>query len=456
MTRRKGRPGVDPPRSSNDATLPAYLDPDGSHGKLYVMLMKAAEDGKVLPSNPFTLAKSIQSSVGTVAAAYRGKEGNFVLKVRGDEKVAKLKRMTELIEGTKIVVTEHPRLNQCKVVVTCHTVNDLSDEELKAEEALQDQGVLDVKRFRKNGKPISTMILTIRGTAAPECIYFGYDRCSTKPYAQAPLQCYRCFEFGHPKARCSAPEEICRNCSMPHAIVKDEQGRTICQKPAWCLHCNGNHSPTSRLCEQYQQEEEIEKIRGEGKSPREARRIFEERRTQEQNSYAAVAKKSATQARLEEPAIEVLRKELANAQKALKEAQEEIAKLKKRKPEPKKPNKEEKQTKPVEEKPIKPVDEDSDEQQQEEVMETDDDVSKRFRTASESSTTSNNHKRRHSESSASTLVDSSDSTGTPEVTDAPITQPPETPIPPKQPPPKKPKGPGNKQKQGQSNKQNKQ
>ncbi|KAL9698940.1 hypothetical protein quinque_002381 [Culex quinquefasciatus] len=329
MTRRKGRPGEDPQRSPNDATLPAYLDPDGSHGKVIVLMMKAAEEGKVLPSNPFTLAKSIQSTVGTVTAAYRDKEKNFVLKVRGEEKVKKLKRLTELIDVTKVVVSEHPRLNQCKVVVTCNTVDDLSDEELKAEETLQAQGVIDVKRFRKNGKPIPTMVLTIRGTVAPDAVYFGFDRCRTKPYAQAPLQCYRCFEYGHPKARCSAPEEVCRNCSTPHPIQKDELGRTICQKPARCLHCNGPHSPTSRTCEFYKQEEEIEKIRGEGKSPREARRIVEERRTQEENNYAAIVKKTAVQARLDQPAIEVLRKELANAQKALKEAQQEIARLKK-------------------------------------------------------------------------------------------------------------------------------
>lgn len=416
MTRRKGRPGEDPQRSPNDATLPAYLDLDGSHGKVFVLVMKAAEEGKVLPSNPFTLAKSIQSTVGTVTAAYRDKEKNFVLKVRGEEKVKKLKRLTELIDGTKVVVTEHPRLNQCKVVVTCSSVDDLSDEELKAEETLQDQGVVDVKRFRKNGKPIPTMVLTIRGTVAPEAIYFGFDRCSTKPYAQAPLQCYKCFEYGHPKARCSAPEEVCRNCSTTHPIQKDELGRTICQKPARCLHCNGPHSPTSRTCEFYKQEEEIERIRGEGKSPREARRIVEERRTQEENNYAAIVKKTAVQARLDQPAIEVLRKELASAQKALKEAQQEIARLKKANAQ-NEPN--DRKTK-EQTKPNKPTAESTqpDENSNENDMETDsagddaadgvnnDDSRGRSRSDSVSSSVS---KRRRSESSAgseSTLVDS--------------------------------------------------
>lgn len=328
MPRKKGHPGDDPLRSSNDATLPPYLDPDGSHGKLQVMLMKPSEEGgKPLPTNPFTLAKSIQSVCGTVSEAYRDKDGNFVLKVRGEEKVKKLKRMTELIDKTQVVVVEHPRLNKCKVVVTCRSVDGLSDEDLKGEETLQEQGVIDVKRFKKDGKPGPTMVLTIRGTVAPKAIYFGYERCETKPYAQAPLQCYKCFDYGHPKDRCQG-QEICRNCSGNHKIEKDENGRTICLKPARCLHCGGKHSPTSRFCEKYKEEEEIEKIRGSGKSPRQARLIFEEMKRRESNSYATavtLGSQSSVQDRLtaaQQSDNESLKKELASTQAALKRALE--------------------------------------------------------------------------------------------------------------------------------------
>lgn len=332
MPRKKGRPGeVSPQRSPNAAALPSWLDPDGSHGKLWVLLMKPADEGTSLPSNPFTLAKSVQTTVGTIAEAYRDKEQNLVLKVRGEDKVKKLLRMDQLIDGTKVVVTEHPRLNLTKVVVTCHSVSSMSDEELKAESTMQAQGVIDVRRFRKGGP---TMTLTIRGTVAPEAIFFGFDRCRTKPYVQAPLQCYRCFEFGHPKAKCTA-EEICRNCSTPHEIAKDQEGKTICNKPPRCKHCNGSHSPASRTCEKYQQEEEIEKIRSTGKSPREARRMFEEQQRRAGTSFASVAAaagpSSSIQARLaaaQQQSNEDLKKELANTQKALTRALEELEKLK--------------------------------------------------------------------------------------------------------------------------------
>lgn len=400
MTRKKGKAGdLSPTRSPNAAGLPAWLDPDGSHGKLWIMVMKPAVEGVTLPSNPFTIAKSIQATVGTISEAYRDKEQNLVLKVRGEAKVKKLERMTELIDGTKVTVTEHPRLNLIKVVVTCHSVSSMSDEELKAEQSLQEQGVVDVRRFRKGGP---TMTMTIRGTVAPEAIFFGYDRCRTKLYVQAPLQCFRCFEFGHPKVRCSA-EEVCRNCSEVHPIAKDNEGKTICEKPARCRHCQGPHSPTSRVCPLYKQEEEIEKIRSTGKSPREARRIFEEQQRQKEDSYATVASTSV-QARLVAAQNgnnnEEILKELAKTQKELKRALEELMALKAAAANEKE-EKRQQQTKPQEKKNNKPTTQatgnDSD-------METDEDET--------GSVSSQTQKRRISESSeassssASTIVDS--------------------------------------------------
>lgn len=328
------------------AGLPSWLDPDGNHGQMWVMILKPAKEGVALPSNPFTIAKSIQATVGTIAEAYRDREQNLVLKVRGETKAKKLKQMTKLIDGTKVTVTEHPRLNLTKVVVTCHSVSGMSDEELKAEPALQEQGVVDVRRFRKGGP---TMTLTIQGTVAPEAIFFGYDRCRTKLFTQAPLQCFRCFEFGHPKIRCQA-NEVCRNCSEVHSIIKDDEGKTICEKPARCRNCNGPHSPTTRACPVFKQEEEIEKIRSTGKSAREARRLYEEERKKNKDSYAGVVSTSVQNrletaqkangdhcrkeliiAQKEEETRKELEKQLASYQRKLQRAMDKISKLKAKK-----------------------------------------------------------------------------------------------------------------------------
>lgn len=321
MTRKKAKPLDQGDPSPNGRTAPEWMDARGEHGALTVLLMEPAHREGKLPSNPFIIARSMKEQVGSITAAYRDKEGNLVVKVRCDKKAAKLKAMTELIDGTKIRITEHGRLNQVRCIVTCHSVSELSDEELTTE--LADQGVIGVHRLGKKGTRSATMVVTLRGTVVPKEILYGYDLCRTRAYKQAPMQCFRCFDFGHTKARCSA-EELCRNCSKAHPIEKDQEGKTICEAPASCKHCGGPHSPTSRACPMYKEEEEINEIRtAEDKSPREARRIFEERKSASKGtSYAAVTGISSAKENAD------LKKELESTKRSLQKALEELAKLK--------------------------------------------------------------------------------------------------------------------------------
>lgn len=333
-----GSTAVNEHRSPNAATLPGYLDPEGAHGEIWVALMRPAAEGEKLPSNPFTLAKTINASVGTIHSAHRNKDGNLVIKVRGEAKLKKLLRLDQLIGNpTKVVVEEHPTMNRTKVVVTCRSVEGMTEEELKNEPSLKEQGVVDIRRFKKAGQPTNTMTVTVRGTCAPAAIFFGFERCEAKEFVPAPMQCYRCYEYGHTKLHCKAEAEVCRNCSQTHEIVKEE-GKTVCPHPARCLHCNGGHSPSTRVCEKYREEEEILRIRNStGKSPREARQYFNELKQQKVNSYARVAGgNKSVQDRItaaqSDCDIAALRKELDEAKKAIAEAaalRKELAESKK-------------------------------------------------------------------------------------------------------------------------------
>ncbi|KAL9694896.1 hypothetical protein quinque_014181 [Culex quinquefasciatus] len=287
MTRRKGKPDDRGGTSLNDRTAPEWMDSTGEHDPLTVLLMTPAHREGKLPTNPFTIARSVKEQVGAITAAYRDKDGHLVIKVRNDKKAAKLMELSKLIDGTEVKVTEHAKLNQATCIVTCHTVDELSDEELAEE--LADQGVIHVHRFGRKGGRSATMSVTFRGTVVPREIHFGFDRCAKREFKQAPMQCYRCYDFGHTKPRCSA-EELCRNCSKAHTIEKDSDGKTICSAAPSCKHCNGAHSPTSRMCPKYVEEEEINEIRTkEDKSAREARRLFHERKATSGSSYASAA-----------------------------------------------------------------------------------------------------------------------------------------------------------------------
>ncbi|KAL9694930.1 hypothetical protein quinque_014215 [Culex quinquefasciatus] len=298
--------------------------PESAKGTLLEIFNQTWCSGK-LPNNPFVIAKSVKEQVGSIAAAYRDKDGHLVVKVRCAKKAAKLLQMKELIDGTKVTVTEHARLNQAKCINTCHTVEDLSEEELTEE--LADQRVIGVHRLGRKGGKSATMVITLRGTVVPKENFFGFDRCATRPYKQSPMQCFHCFRYGHTKARCSAEQELCRNCSKTHAIEKDSDGKTICTAAASCMHCNGAHSPTSRTCSKYAEEEEINEIQtNEDKSAHEARRLFLERKAAATSgsSYVAVTGGGNSDAKQ----LDNMKKELNETKQGLKKALNELAKLK--------------------------------------------------------------------------------------------------------------------------------
>lgn len=316
MSRRKGKPNDPGGPSPNDRRLPDYMDPQGEHGPLIVLLMVPANREDKLPTNPFIISRSVKEQVGAISAAYRDKDGHLVLKTRSEKKAAKLLELNELLDHTKVKVMEHATLNQTKCIVTCHAVDGLTEEELKKE--LESQGVTDVRRLGKGGKS-ATMVVTVRGTVPPKEIFFGYEVCSTREYKQGPMQCFKCFDFGHTKGRCQA-EEHCRNCSKVHKISKDADGKTVCVEETSCKHCKGAHSPTSKTCPKYREEDAINEIRTkEDKSAREARRLYEERKANASSSYAATAASGNSEVRQNEAAVKELKQTKSLLEKALKD-----------------------------------------------------------------------------------------------------------------------------------------
>lgn len=71
-----------------------------------------------------------------------------------------------------------------------------------------------------------------------------------KKFKKRPMQCFKCFEYGHVISKCPNPAR-CRICSEEHELDYD------CNKPRYCLHCKGPHSPNSKSCEVYKLEENI-------------------------------------------------------------------------------------------------------------------------------------------------------------------------------------------------------
>lgn len=259
------------------ATLPAFMDSEGTYGDLHVLRIQGL-DKKPLPNAPFMIRKSIQAFLGAkIEGAYpESNRSSYALKVRNIRHFDTLLKMTQLSDGTPVEVIEHPALNTTRCVVNCRDVIDITEQEIVEE--LKDQGVREVRRItRKSGETrvkTPTLIVSVRGTCQPEFLDFGYIRCRTRPYYPSPMQCFHCWAFGHTRPRCRAVKGICGNCSGDHPILADQP----CPEGKYCSKCDSTqHAIRDRSCPAYKKENDIQRIKVDRDVPYpEARRIYEQ------------------------------------------------------------------------------------------------------------------------------------------------------------------------------------
>ena len=74
-----------------------------------------------------------------------------------------------------------------------------------------------------------------------------------KPRKPQPMQCKKCYTFGHTKKRCRAPEQLCRKCSKTESTHNLEN----CQGEDRCINCNQNHIATDKKCPSYLYQQNI-------------------------------------------------------------------------------------------------------------------------------------------------------------------------------------------------------
>lgn len=233
-------------------TLPDYMDPDNRFGALTILLMKRTDNGS-LSKSAFHIGTTIEQTAGKIFGAKTENDGErYVLYVRNPVQAAKLLKVTELVDGTKVTVETHPKLNKCKCVISSRDIMDLEETALR--EGLREQKVVDVRRITRmeNGKKVNTpaVVLTLSCTTYPDAVYVGPLRIPTRPYYPNPTLCYNCFRYAHIKSRCPGPNR-CSTCSDSHETEE------VCQMKPYCINCEGEHRPTSRSCPVYQREVDV-------------------------------------------------------------------------------------------------------------------------------------------------------------------------------------------------------
>ena len=106
---------------------------------------------------------------------------------------------------------------------------------------------------RKMGEGSNMILLTFHTSMAPDHIRIGdYVTLTVKPFVERPLQCFRCYDFGHGKKGCTNGPR-CGHCS---AVDCDHTTRE-CVGAAFCHHCKDGHAVNSRQCPKYRLEQEV-------------------------------------------------------------------------------------------------------------------------------------------------------------------------------------------------------
>lgn len=203
--------------------------------------------------SPFSISKWLNGLVGNLKNIKKVKEG-LLVETTSANQASRLLTVSK-IGNYKVKVLPYKSLNISKGIVFCHDLLNCSLEELLEE--LKDEGVLDIKRIKtkKNGLLVDSPnhIFTFNNYILPNKVKVAFYVLPVRPYIPNPIQCYRCYRFGHFSNSCNH-EEMCICGNFKH-------DNTPCNDIFVCINCGGNHSPRAKSCPIMKEEIQIQNIK---------------------------------------------------------------------------------------------------------------------------------------------------------------------------------------------------
>ena len=250
------------------------------------LIIHSEKEGETISSlSPFVVHKTIMSIAGEPKSIKNLRSGDLLIQCAKESHEKNLLQMKTFC-GLKCSVTPHSSLNTSKGIIRCPALSRVTSDDIK--EGMVEQGVTDVRRItvRRDGetKLTNTYVLTFNSPNLPTVVKIGFMQVKVDVYIPNPLRCYHCQVFGHHENKCGR-HAVCCNCGEPEHCAPSG----VCDKPAKCVNCSGDHPANSKQCPQWEKEKKILKIKCENNlSFPDARKQYEQFYTGQ--TYASAVK----------------------------------------------------------------------------------------------------------------------------------------------------------------------
>jgi hypothetical protein len=211
----------------------------------------------------FVIEKYIKSCAGDVKNVTKWKSGGLMIECQRRQQSLNLLSLKQ-IHSIAISSTPHRTLNTSRGIIRYRgeDLDDLSDEEICEE--LATQGVIQIKQFisKRNGQAVmlklNTFLITFNFPTILSSIRMGLYNVKVSLYVPNPIRCFKCQRFGHGKGQCNGKLKFFK-CSE-----EDHEGFDCNNNPK-CSNCSQPHMASSKDCQYFLKEKEIQKVKSEKK-----------------------------------------------------------------------------------------------------------------------------------------------------------------------------------------------
>lgn len=188
----------------------------------------------------------LQKEIGSIPENHLKKYGKGLLIRAKDLTQAKMvTRIPCPTDGPFDSIRPHRTFNHSKGIIYNYDLYEFP------EEAILKMSRANVHKVHKMKGRGNMIILTFHGSFLPDSVQIDPLPLGVKTFVERPLQCYRCYDYGHGKNNCTRSAR-CGRCSVLGSHLENE-----CKSDLFCFHCKEHHRVRSRDCPKYRMEQDI-------------------------------------------------------------------------------------------------------------------------------------------------------------------------------------------------------